>query len=692
MADAMMADGTNPPLLESAEARESGRLEAHAQALFYLLRVFSLNHRTARIGLSELHQFVKAYSPRFVLKFPQLEDFGQKTEGLVDTYLRVLAGHGLCELEQEGEEIRWVFFPQYYTELIHRAYHDLEQQPERPFPSEEGLKITLPANLVTEVNIKTDFVSTLGELRPERPIILRLLYPELIGPMVVTSDLVERKLLELSVLKLRVYLNTRNNATFAMHRLQPVLRGNEHGLREMVTAIMTKPGKAVASLQEPSDFTFRFWAHFASLILQEFKDKTEKLEEETSYCQAAYLVGFYNVHYRGRLQKQTEKTSLYRKFEHQFHKYPYAYTMKDLYGVRDEKGLPLVGKNSREAFVEFLEAKTKIEGYQILPEIVRLRTVQGKDYYVHRDLIIPLFSKMLYDKAGEVRDYYLDEWEKLLRQNKRTLAMVEDQEFAHDLDTTVKDKAPFLYALLNYSLLHLAKNQGKISYDQSKLMDRCLDEKNGQLHSLETVLGVSRKELLDSAKLRIPVWQRLMIFKGLLYLLQRLVRGLSRILQEARQRPDGSAAPPAAAPDRAAAGHPTATAEATTHPGEGKSTTLRPSSARQLAAYKKAVHALKAQFVGAEKTIPESLQELVEKWNPLYDGRARSNLVEDVNAMIRDYLRTIRRTFRVSPPDAARIRSLAAKLAENRAFDRIKRKDLFVRYVEIYMVKLLGDR
>jgi hypothetical protein len=59
--------------------------------------------------------------------------------------------------------------------------------------------------------------------------------------------------------------------------------------------------------------------------------------------------------------------------------------------------------------------------------------------------------------------------------------------------------------------------------------------------------------------------------------------------------------------------------------------------------------------------------------------------------MVRDYLRNIRRTFRITPPDATRIRSLAEKLAANKSFARIKRKDYFTRYLEIYMIKLLGE-
>ena len=121
------------------------------------------------------------------------------------------------------------------------------------------------------------------------------------------------------------------------------------------------------------------------------------------------------------------------------------------------------------------------------------------------------------------------------------------------------------------------------------------------------------------------------------------------------------------------------------------STTLRPVTSKQLAAYRRAISSLKEQFVGSERTVADSLSQLMEKWNPLYDTQARKNLVEDVNAMVRDYLRNIRRTFRINPPDAERIRSLAEKLAANKSFNRLKPTDYFTRYIEIYMIKLLAE-
>jgi hypothetical protein len=712
MSDSLASDSQDVPVLESIEQDGgSGGLEPNAQALLYLLRLYTFNHRSARVDKQEFTNFVKNYAGRYTLKFPQMESFVERTDGMVSTYLRVLTERGLCSLEKEGQEDRWIFFSRYYVEALHKAYKAIEGKPALSFPVAEDLKITIPEHLITELNIKTDFVSALSEMQTEKAQILRVTFPQFINPLLVTSDLVERKLMELAVQKLRIYLENKNNASYIAHRLHPALRGNERGLRDMISAVMTKPGKAVGTLLEPSDLSFRFWAHFANLVLQEHKDISEKTPEEHSYCQAAYLVGFYNVHYRGRKQKQNEQSILVKKFETQFHKYPYAYTLKDLYNVRDVKGVPLIRQNTKDVFLEYLEKKTKAENYEKLPELVQIKTTQGKNYYVHRDLLIPLFVKMLYEQAREIKDYYVEEWVKCLKDNRRTMAMSEDQEFSRDLDITLKNRSPFLYSLLNYNLLYLAKEQGKINYDMARTMDQVLDEKKGQLQPLPKILGLSRKSIMDDAKLRVPIWRRLTIFRGLFYFFKNIFRGVRKTLKRSRGRSaarggdygdadvqtHGGGRVEAAGLESSRAGIPGISASS---PGGGTSagateqvgsTTLRPVTSQQLAAYRRAVSSLKEQFVGKDKTVADSLSQLVEKWNPLYDPQARTNLVEDVNAMVRDYLRNIRRTFRITPPDAARIRSLAEKLAANKSFDRIKRKDYFTHYIEIYMIKLLAE-
>ena len=108
--------------------------------------------------------------------------------------------------------------------------------------------------------------------------------------------------------------------------------------------------------------------------------------------------------------------------------------------------------------------------------------------------------------------------------------------------------------------------------------------------------------------------------------------------------------------------------------------------------YKKALKALKEQFVGKDATIQQKLSSLTNKWNPLYQAEAKKNLITDVNSMVRDFIRGLRKGFQVKPPDANRVRALALKLSQNSVFDRIKKKEEFKRYIEVYIIQILGEK
>ncbi len=667
-----------------AEEPKRASLDPLPQAVLHMLRHFAMLQRRARFEFGEFAGFVKVNLGRFVLNFPQLEQLAQRTDPQLSMHLRALAERDLCRLEYDGPEVVGILYPGFFSEVVRKSFGLMEQRAQEPFPNEKGLGLTVPDDLVLNVDLKTEFVSLLANPRPEAPEVLRLGFPDGLPHILVTADLMKGKLLEVSLAKLREYLSSRNNAGYVMHRLLPALRGNEHVLRDTLNAIITRSGRALSSITEPSDFSFRFWAHFANLVVQDYRERTDRNAEETGYCQAAYLAGYYNVYYRGRVQSESEKSTVLKRFDLQFHKAPYAYTLRDLYGVKDDKGLPLVRSSTQDVFLKFLEERTRLEGQKGLPELVRLKTVGGQEYYLARELIVPFFLKRLYERREQVRQHYIDTWSEAIREGQRLPAMRDEREYAHDLDAVLRGLDPLLHALLNYSILFLAREHAKLNPDQQRELGRCLDEAQGRMAPLEEVLGLPRKELLEDARLRVPVWQRYPLFKTLVNWLRGLFQ---RSGPRAGRRAGKGEARPAEAPKATAPGR-RAPSEEKEEPG---TTVTSPVSARQLAVYRNAVQRLKVQFVGADKTVPERLGELAEKWNPLYDPKARTDLVEDVNAMIRDYLRSLRRGFRLKPPDAARLQALSAQISRNQAFDRIKRKDLFLRYIEVYMIKILGE-
>jgi hypothetical protein len=669
--------------VEEEPRREA--LDPLPQAVLHMLRHFAMLQRRARFGFGEFAGFVKVNLGRFVLNFPQLEQLAQRTDLQLSMHLRALAERQLCRLEYDGPEIAGILYPGFFSEVVRKVFGLLEQRPQEPFPNEKGLNLTIPDDLVLDVDLKTEFVELLSNPREGAPEVLRLGFPDELPQILVTAELIKSKLLEVSLAKLREYLGNRNNAGYIMHRLLPALRGNEHVLRDTLNAVITRSGRALSSLTEPSDFSFRFWAHFANLVVQDYRERTDRNAEETGYCQAAYLAGYYNVYYRGRVQSASEKSTVLKRFDLQFRRPPYAYTLRDLYGAKDEKGLPLVRSSTQDVFLKFLEERTRLEGQKGLPQLVRLKTSSGQEYYLARELIVPFFLKRLYERRDQVREHYIDAWSAAIREGRRLPAMRDDKEHVRDLDALLRGLDPLLHALLNYSILFLAREHAKLSPDQQKELGRCLDEVQGRVAPLDEILGLPRKELLEDARLRVPVWQRYPLFKTLVNWLRGLFRGSGSRAERGAQKESGKPAEPAAR--MPAAGRHAPSGEKL----EAGTTVTSPVSARQLAVYRNAVQRLKVQFVGEDKTLPERLAELAEKWNPLYDPKARTDLVEDVNAMIRDYLRSLRRGFRIRPPDTARLQALAAHVSRNQAFDRIKRKDLFLRYIEVYMIKILGE-
>ena len=67
----------------------------------------------------------------------------------------------------------------------------------------------------------------------------------------------------------------------------------------------------------------------------------------------------------------------------------------------------------------------------------------------------------------------------------------------------------------------------------------------------------------------------------------------------------------------------------------------------------------------------------------------KDNLTEDVNSLIRDYIRRIIRTIRASTFDRARVDNLTETLVDTPSLMKIKNRDALLAYVRLYIVKLI---
>ena len=656
-----------------------------------LLRAFALRRKSQVVGFADFVTFSRKYSEQKKAEVPSLATLISDTEIQLSTYLEDLAEEKRCTLIYDQGKIGSVVYPGFFCELVKRTYKDIDDDPEIPFPNQNTLDMKIPPDNVRNVDMKSDFVSLLGAREDEDSNILQLIFPEGINSIIVPSDLIGNILLALSVEKVRLYLNTQRNTFYMLSKLRGVFRTKEQLLKDMISSIVSARSQALETIHNPTEFSFSFWTHLANAIIREYREKTNKLEREHSYCQAAYLLGFYNVYFKGRVQKKKDSEAALKMLDKRMRQEPYYFTVSDIGNFKDNQGLPLTRKYTSEQMHQYLEKMTKSADSGSLPEILRLKSSDRKEYYVAREVLLPLTAKKMQDASKEYRKVYTAEWAKQLEAIKKTPEMKNDEEFVLRLEDRVKNEDPLLRALLSYEMLFLTLQDSKPHYDVHQEISRILNTAANKLSPMDEILRLNRREILAQAKMSLPIWKTTPVINRLFGFLKKFLSGAQLKQAKKTKRKSQASDKSIAAGTKllGAGGEPPRTRPAQAEPAPSGG---QPASARARAlALQNAMAGLKVQFVG-NASLEESMDELIAKWNPLFDPEAKANLVEDVNSLVRDFLRKLKRGFLVKPPDGARIRNMAESLAANHAFDQIKKRDALQRYIELYMIRVLGGK
>ncbi len=648
-----------------------------------IIRGYSLRMGKPRFNFTSFAAYAQKYIERLISEGEEV-DQRLAQDDVMEKEFESLAAKGIVSLDKQDDRIKSIFYPKYYYFEIQKLYKVVEEKPEEPFPTTSSTGFNIPDAALESVDVKTEFVEFLKKKDDQE--IVRLTFPETIPSIMTTSTLIETKLLELSVAKVRNYLNTHRNAEYMQSRMRGIFRNREASLKDMFSKALTQSRTAMASLLEPTDFSFQFWTHLASSMIQEYNKKNNRTALENSYMQAAYLLGLYNMYYKSISQKEKDKESALKQVRQGFRQVPYHFTFNEVHSFKDKNGMPLSKKFSLDDLNAYLRKLTTAEDKKGLAEIVRVRTPNNKEYFIHRELLIPLTLKKLRAASELFKRDYQNMFTLMLNNYKVSPEMKTDEAFIRDLEERLKGEDPLLHGLLRFDLLFLALESGNYGYDATKSTQELFDTQHHSLKPLDEVLGLKRDDLVRDAKFKVPLWKTIPLFVGVVKFLNGLFSfGNGRKSREKstqikkRSHGDGFVS----------------TSFADAHDEdfhERPSGSQAKTSKQELLNYKEALEKLKQRITGDDAPLEESLGSLAEKWNPLYDPRAKANLVEDVNSLIRDFIRKIKRNFRVKPPDLSRIENMARQLAEHEALDQIKKKGPLMTYIKLYIIKILGNQ
>ncbi|MGD0727590.1 MAG: hypothetical protein ABSB63_18730 [Spirochaetia bacterium] len=632
-----------------------------AQELLVLLRTFALQNRSATV---DLHQFLAA--------MPK----GQVQPAEVDAAVAELAEKSALVVSTEGGKPRQVSLSDFHVTALVDVYRQLSMDAIRPFPKEDTAPVPVPAGQLIKADVKSQLGALLDTSGPGMKGIVKLEFPEGVDSLIVPQECVGTELIDVAVAKISRHLQEGKNASYSESKLAGLMRGNAPLVHQSMEDVVTRPKKAANSVLSPSDFSFRFWTHLSNLILQDIRAKSEKTDLDHGACQAAYILGYTVFHRKGTVQREQEWAADRKNLEQQVRKPPFVFGFQDLYDLKDEKGVTYVKKHSQDFIHSFLKEKTKQVGEEPIPYLVRVHAAaQKKDYFLQRDFIVPVFLKKLGEASEEIRSAYVQEWTDEMRQDRTPGVSKSDSSFRRDTEIRVKQGYPLLAALSNGNLLFAAGAATKLSEAAKEELGKCFAVEN-ILRPFDELLGLSRALLLKNARMYLPFWMTVPILSGVLRIFRRLSRGGKG---ERKVEPEKKPIAFRPAPTETAKVVQPAPVEA------AKSTHTK----GDLLRYRRSIQSLLVQYVPKGKSIEATLTELAEKWNPLYASVQKQNLVEDVNSLVRDFLRPVRRSFLARPPDLKRIHALAEQLSTSQSLAKIKKRDFLMRYIELYMVRCL---
>lgn len=622
-------------------------IDVHQLLLSYAQKnhIYEINYRNFASALSKQFRAADQSIPIYrdlvlnpdVVLVPKLINLAQKRKIAV-----IFAGNNI-------ETIR---LPESCLNPLIAEYARIEEFSEVPFPDDETLKLSIPPEWIVTIGIDDQFKNLLDAEEETNIPICRITFPEGIKSMIIPIETLRNKLLEFAILKIRHYLRKGANKDYIQQRLLGAFPTKDMLVRDSMTCILIKPYDLISEIQNAkSDFTFPFVAYLNNSVRKDILGKGEHTPDDTAVLQASYIMDLFTNYYKSKAQRFFDRENAFKTLETLLSKAPYAYSIDDICDFRDSQARPLLGKYTREELENWLKEKTSTKETKKLPQLLII-TVKNQQLFIKQEFFLPYIVNLINNTRSGIRAKIIHEWQQVMYQFEKTPAMLSDDDFNKYLSYKIDEASPALsqalasgFAPLVYQEIYGSKGE------KNNLSSLFGNLKQAPLNQL---MHLDRQQLLTDVTILLPIWYTIPILSWFYKLIKRI--GTKKVKKGTTMQQEKSVAKPE---------------------------NNRAQEFSQIAAK------LEHDVVPANYTIDQYMMLLIDKWNTLINLEAKRNLVEDINSLVRDYLRKTLRTMKPSSLTLERIDAMANNLLRVPALMQIKNHGALREYIKTYFLKLL---
>ena len=625
-----------------------------------LLRFYASKQKSPFILYSTFVDYVKRYAAKNVEEQADLVPYlGDPAPQLEKAFQPLIQSKQIAVIDTNPAK-KVIFVTGFFNAAFAERYKEIKNNATVPFPTIQDMPKQTPG----EVLIKSEYTEIIFDLlknqKPDDKNLYAIIVPMNLPSIIFPGNVPVSILVNASLEKMQHMLEKDEYHDYYLKKLRISNPGKEISVKNFFSQFVKSPEEALQSLKNSAD-CFYFWSQLCYFIKQDYEKVKDFTQEDINVLQAVAISEIVTSFYKNESAKNMQQENALRSVQSHMKQPPYFFTMDGILKFTDAKGVPLQGQYKDEALKEFLQKETTDAMANELPNLLVFKTASGARYFIYKEKVFPLVIRMCNELHDTINDEITREWYEILLNYDKRKEMTDDNAFNQRLEKEVEKLNPVLYALLNATFLSVLNIEMARSNKAGNSANLFLGD---NLLPYSNLLMLNRQTILANAKILLPFWYTIPFLSWLVSLF--------------------SKKPQKKAKEREISSHESVESEEEAAPVHHKSESKKDSLIH-------AAKKLEENIVPEGSTIERELNSYKKQWNKMITKQAFLNLTEDVNSLIRDYMRKVLRTISGKSFTIDRIQNLAETLCKTPNMQKITDQDSLYVYVQLYMIYLVKN-
>ena len=627
-----------------------------------LLKSFALHQNSGYVHYIEFADYMRRFAQKHIVDHPEMANYLSQSQETLQKELFKLADTKKIHLILVNGDIKAIVVPAFFCERYFSRFSEIVNNPSIPYP----LITEIPKNIPIEVidrRSSSDLVVALldGSIKPDNTVIFGLVLPKDLPVVLIPGNLNGNVLIDVALNKIRQMLRKEEFHDYFLKKLKISNPGKELSVKNFFNQFITKTADALEALKTSGE-SFYFWSQLCFFIRQDYEKVKDYTAEDIAVLQSVYITEFAIAYFKNKAQQDLQRATALKNLEQLLQKPPYYFNKETILRFVDSRGVPLLGQYSQDDLNNYLKEQTTIAENNELPNLLTFKTYHDQLYYINKSKVMPLILRLCSDARETVRTNIVKEWYGIYKRFETVPEMSNQKAFEQRLEQEVKVTSPILYALLNSNFLSLIHYESRINHDSTAKINLFA---NGILLPYSELLSISRQDVVSDSRILLPFWYTVPI----IYWIAALILKPSKKDKNRRKK-----------------------AEETKLPSYEQQEEEKPSKPLdKKKELRNAAKVIEDQLVPEGSTLERELSAYNHQWNRMLNKKHAMDLTEDVNSLIRDYIRKVVKTLQGSTFNMERVQNLASTLAKTPSLSKIQDQEQLVMYIQLYIVKLIKN-